>query len=252
MMNKIVFTLLGSLLLCGQGMAAEWGTIKGSVLLDGDVPKPVLLFAKGAPIKDAAVCAAANTPDQSVVINPETKGIANVFIYMRKAPKDVYKDEKPLPAQVVFDQKNCIFKPHAMIVRAGQTVEVLNSDPIAHNTHTNTLKNTQQNILIAPDTPKGKGQAIPLPLGESLPSKVVCDFHTHMVAYWLILDHPYMAVTDAKGNFTIKNLPVGKHEFRIWQERAGYLDRKYIVDVVAGENPALKPVMVKMDQLEDK
>ena len=38
-------------------------------------------------------------------------------------------------------------------------------------------------------------------------------------AWHLPLDHPYGAVTDADGNFTIKNLPVGTHKFRIWHER---------------------------------
>jgi hypothetical protein len=30
-------------------------------------------------------------------------------------------------------------------------------------------------------------------------------------------------VTDADGNFEIKNLPAGEWVFRIWQEKAGYL-----------------------------
>ena len=71
------------------------------------------------------------------------------------------------------------------------------------------------------------------------------------MAYWLVLDHPYAAATDAKGNFTIKNLPVGDHEFRVWHERAGYLDRKYKVTVAAGDNPALAPIQVDPAQLED-
>lgn len=32
-----------------------------------------------------------------------------------------------------------------------------------------------------------------------------------------------MAKTDHDGRFTIENLPVGRHVFRLWHERAGYL-----------------------------
>jgi hypothetical protein len=32
-----------------------------------------------------------------------------------------------------------------------------------------------------------------------------------------------MAKTDRDGRFTIQNLPVGQHVFRLWHERAGYL-----------------------------
>ena len=33
-----------------------------------------------------------------------------------------------------------------------------------------------------------------------------------MFSYVSIFDHPYHAVTDAKGNFTIKNVPAGEYE----------------------------------------
>ena len=72
-----------------------------------------------------------------------------------------------------------------------------------------------------------------------------------MVAYWLVVDHPYAAATDAQGNFTIKNLPVGEHECKIWHERAGYLDRKYMITVKAGDNK-LKSVEVNLSDLAEK
>ena len=35
--------------------------------------------------------------------------------------------------------------------------------------------------------------------------------------------NPYMAKTDEDGRFRIKHLPVGRHTFLLWHERAGYL-----------------------------
>jgi hypothetical protein len=34
-----------------------------------------------------------------------------------------------------------------------------------------------------------------------------------------------MAVTDADGRFEIRNLPAGKHSFRLYHESAGYVQR---------------------------
>ena len=60
---------------------AQWGDLKGQVLLDGDIPKIELLVKQGnAATKDAAVCAAQDVPDEKLVVNPDNKGIANVRV----------------------------------------------------------------------------------------------------------------------------------------------------------------------------
>lgn len=114
---------LSALLLClsvfAQVHAADgWGSVKGKIQWKGDVPEVELQHRKGAVVKDGATCAAIDSPKQDLMVDPETKGIANIFIYLRKAPKNVHPDAKEFEAQVVFDQKNCIFRPHTLLVRA--------------------------------------------------------------------------------------------------------------------------------------
>ena len=156
MKKMIVSAIL--MLCCGvSALAEDWGTISGQFVATGDIPAPELLHAKGAPVKDAAVCAAVATYKDDLVIDADSKGLANVFIYLPKAPKSIHPDLKnPAPATVIFDQKGCMFSPHAMVVLGGQDVEVISSDPIAHNTHTYPLKNQAMNVLVAANTPVGK------------------------------------------------------------------------------------------------
>src|SRR5205823_11410783 len=41
------------------------------------------------------------------------------------------------------------------------------------------------------------------------PMFMVCNIHNWMKSYGFIMEHPYCAITDAEGNFTIKNAPLG-------------------------------------------
>ena len=44
------------------------------------------------------------------------------------------------------------------------------------------------------------------------------DIHVWMSAWWLILDHPYFAVTDDRGAFEIPDVPAGPQQVIVWQE----------------------------------
>lgn len=222
----------------------DWGSIKGQIVADGAVTPLKLLVTKGdAGAKDSSVCAAQDVPDESLMVDDLTGGIANVVIYLVKKPAKVHPDlEKSKDAEVVFDQKGCQFLPHVLLVRNDQQVRVLSGDAVAHNTHTYPLKNQQANFVVAAND--RTGSLVPhVSIAERLPSKIGCDIHPWMQAYWVILDHPYAAVTKADGTFEIKDLPVGDHVFIVWQEKVGYLDKMYKVTVKAGAND-LKPVKV--------
>ncbi|MEP3482383.1 MAG: hypothetical protein ABJZ55_24280 [Fuerstiella sp.] len=247
-MKKCMLTLLVSVFAVSTA-SAQWGTISGKVIVKGDLPEAVLRFAEGKSAKDPEVCSATDVYDNGLLIDKDTKGVANCFVYLYKTPDKINDADFDPKATVYFDQENCVFKPHAMIVRAGQTVEVLNSDPIAHNTRTSGVV-LQENILVGANTPKGQGEEIPTDVKERVPVKVNCDLHSKMVAYWLVVEHPYAAVTNEKGEFTIKNLPVGEHEFRVWHERCGWVERKFEVTVKAGKAqvPAL---VVDVDKFEE-
>ncbi len=229
----------------------DWGSIKGQVVTDGVVTPLKLLVTKGdASAKDSAVCAAQDVPDESLVVDAKG-GIANVVVYLQKKPATVHPElVKSKAAEVVFDQKGCQFLPHVLLVRNDQQVRVLSGDAVAHNTHTYPLKNKQENFVVSPND--RTGVAVPsVNVVERLPSKVGCDIHPWMQAYWVILDHPYAAVTKADGTFEIKDLPVGEHVFTVWQEKVGYLDKAYKVTVKAGDND-LKPVKIPAATLTAK
>ena len=50
---------------------------------------------------------------------------------------------------------------------------------------------------------------------------VKCDVHPWMKSYTQVFDHPYYAVTDKTGNFSIANVPDGTYQLVAWQEKFG-------------------------------
>ena len=230
--------------------AQQWGSISGRFVFEGESPDPVPLskIIDPAKARDPSVCKIGEMNANDLLIDPESKGIANVLVYLRRA-KVVHPDlAKSMEPEVIFDQKGCRFIPHVMFVHKDQAIRVLSDDPIPHNTHTNTIRNQPQNFLVAAND--RKGTLLNFRSGEPVPIPVNCDIHAWMKAYWLILDHPYAAVTDEQGRFTIRDLPAGEHSFRVWHERPGYIDRKYKVVVNPNVTTELETIRVPAEKFE--
>jgi plastocyanin len=201
--------------------AGGWGTLKGQVTLTGTPPAPKELQAKGKASKDPEFCAKdAPIMSDRVIVDAATKGIKNVLVYIPK-PTAVNEEakSKAKSAQIEFDQANCIFKPHVLAVEAGTQVEVKNSDPVTHNVNARLKANGISNMLLSPK----QGQPKQLNETERTPCEVGCDVHPWMKAYWMVVDSPYFAVTDEKGNFEIKNVPAGTQKVVVWQEAVGFV-----------------------------
>ncbi|MAT69454.1 MAG: hypothetical protein CMJ58_07995 [Planctomycetaceae bacterium] len=197
--------------------AAEWGSIKGRFVFDGDV--------KAEPIsitKDKEYCGNHKLVDETVVTG-EKNGLANMFVYLylkRGDSVDVHPDyEKSASEPAVLDNNECRFEPHAMTLWTKQPLEIRNSDPgIGHNTNAMKLTaNPSFNEIIPNDKPAVKN----FEKSEPAPSPFACNIHPWMSAYVLIRDNPYMAASAKDGTFEIKNVPAGKHEFVVWHEGKG-------------------------------
>jgi plastocyanin len=206
---------------------ADGGTISGTVKYDGTAPAP----KKVEITKDKDVCGLKPHFQEDLEVD-SSGGIANAVV--------VLKDAKgtPKPGEVEFDQKGCDYIPHVLAFPAGSTVDIVNSDGILHNIHTYSTKNPSFNMA----QPKFK-KVIKQKVDQPEVIKVTCDAHGWMHGWWYVTDTPYYAVTDDKGNFTIKDVPPGSYTIEVWQEKLGTDDQK--VDVKAGatatSNFSLKP-----------
>jgi len=219
--------------------ATKVGDLVGRIAFEGTPAEPAVIVSQGdAKTKDADVCAADEIRDESLRVNTAANnGLAGVFVYLAKRPKGIAK-ETATSEPTDFDQKGCRFLQHTLLVRVGQPVRVLSGDAVPHNVHSLPTRNTPFNQIVQPND--RKGLEMTYALAEVEPVVVKCDVHTWMRAYHLPLDHSFAAVTDDEGRFEIKGLPEGKHKFRIWHERAKFLERNYEVEIQADQPTELE------------
>lgn len=191
-----------------------WGSLKGRFVLAGDPPPAKNLSTGG---KDGAVCDVMPIPDESLVVDPTTKGIRHVVIYARKVSRVHESYAATADTEVVFDQKNCVFLTHVLPVRTSQPMRIKNSDPIGHNTNLSPPLEAGFNQSIA----GGDSAIYQFKRAQNEPVPVACNIHPWMKAYIIPRVDPYLAVSDASGAFELANLPAGEElEFQVWHERA--------------------------------
>ena len=195
----------------------SWGSLRGRIVFDGPAPKAELLQIE----RDAEVCGLTGLVDESLVVHPENRGIQNVILWLdSKAPVPVHPDYLNADLQpAVIDNKGCRFEPRVVVLRTGQSLELQNSDPVAHNAAAYLKRSTPFNEVI----PAGKPTQRLIRKAETLPARIDCSIHAWMRAWLVVQDHPYVAVTAADGTFEMKNLPAGEWRIRFWQERPGNL-----------------------------
>lgn len=146
----------------------------------------------------------------------------------------VYLESFPLHAFDVLpttrarmDQRGEQFVPHVLAITVGSSVDFPNSDTTFHSVFS--LSRTR-----------------PFDLGRYKPGRtgtvafnrpgivsVFCDIHSHMSAYILVFNHPFFAVTDDEGRYSIPGVPAGTYPVAVWSELGKEQARK--VTVVQGE-----------------
>jgi plastocyanin len=227
-----------------------FGTLKGKVVLEGAKPTLKFLVNKGdAGVKDAAVCATADVPNEALLTGADGKGVKYALVYIPK-PTAVSPDavSAAQAAKVVFDQKNCVFVPHVIGFMKGQTIDIISSDPVGHNVNAKMRANGASNNLLGP----GQKTTFTPKAAEGRPSEVTCDIHPWMKAYWLILDNPYFAVTDENGNFEIKNAPAGTQKVVVWQEAVQFVTPPSGSDVTIPKDGTTDNLEFKVDAAKVK
>jgi len=139
------------------------------------------------------------------------------------------------PAEVTVDQQGLKFLPHLSVVPLGTRVRFLNSDKEPHNVYS---PEGRYNLGVW-----GPGDAREHTFAQAGAYTQLCNLHPDMLAFVVVVDTPYFAVSDAKGAFVVRGVPPGKYKLAVWHEKSDGLERE--VEVAPGKPLKLELVLAK-------
>lgn len=157
------------------------------------------------------------------------RGTADLIVYVATAP-----GQFPAPAQHArMDQKKMTFTPHILPILAGTTVEFYNSDAVNHNVFS--PDNETYNLGTWP-----KGDKHTYVFKKPGVYTQLCSIHPEMLAFVVVLQNPFFAVTKADGHFSIPNVPPGQYVLKVWGEKLKKSEREktFSVKVTGGKTAA--------------
>ena len=222
--NKLVFPEVYATMAVGNG-----GKITGVVKFEGEVPEMKKLDIN----KDKVVCGKEAKYDESVVVG-EGMELKNTIVYLMDIAKGKDFDAKAKKPEM--DQEGCKFTPHVQIVPVGARLTMLNNAPITHNVHIFLNDADMGQDINKSQNRRLKKLRIPAIAEAGGPVEVKCDIHSWMKAYIAYVPHPYFAVTNEKGEFTLEDVPAGTYKLGYWHEACGTNNKEpQTITVKAGE-----------------
>ncbi len=127
------------------------------------------------------------------------------------APVQVAESPQQHPS---LTQRDKSFTPHLLVVQVGTVVDFPNHDPFFHNVFS-----------------LFEGKRFDLGLYEAGTTRYVrfdrpgicyifCNIHPEMSAVVVVLDTPYYAIANARGNLEFRGVPPGRYTLHVWDERS--------------------------------
>ena len=234
------------------GAAAKWESLLSVPALDPEIDKVVRPFAEEARRKaggkpgdtpappparvtreeaqpaPARKREAALTSVEGTVSGGGAAGPGGAVVTLRRTDGPT---PKPSPSRKVVLQHGKAFVPRVLAVAEGSSVVFRNDDPINHNV-----------FSLSPHFDTGlygaggeKEQVFDKPGVVQL----LCNIHSSMIGYVVVVDTPYFAQADAAGVFSIKGVPPGEYDVEAWHENASQPTRQKLMVPREGAKLAL-------------
>lgn len=204
------------------GTVTGGGTIEGKVIYNGPVPTRKII-----PNKDVEVCGGIRE-EPLVEVGPDNV-VKNAAVYLVEVAKG--KVWPPASKPPELDNIKCRFVPDVQVIPAGP-LDVVNKDPVLHNTHGYYGNRTAFNMALP-----NEGQRIPTELTRAGTVRVDCDAHGWMEGWIYVVDNPYYAITGDDGKFSIIDVPPGTYNLVAMQSYTGPVQQS--VTVASGKPTTL-------------
>lgn len=208
------------------------GSIKGKIKASARPEDPMLKIDT-----DIELCRKSH-PALMYILSP-TLEVKNALVIV----EDVKKGKAVPISDITIDNRDCRFEPLVGIAFRGRNFVIRNSDPMFHNVKLSVILQDKRTTVYNLNFPK-KDQFMTMPIKVTGLHQIQCDAHSWMRAFVYVSEHPYAAITDSRGNFEIKDLPLGRYKVKIWHE--GFDEVTKDVEVLSGKTSELNVTLTKL------
>jgi len=188
------------------------GYVTGTVSLIGTPPRATRIDMSADP-----ACYEHNPNPRTKFFVVEDGRLADVLIYVKAGTALNGLSFETPATNVVLDQRGCFYVPRVLGLQVNQTLEIRNSDNTVQNVHPTPKNNPDANRSQRPSSD-------PLML-RFAHAEIVIPFkdnqHPWKKAYVGVFAHPFFAVSNRQGEFTIAGLPPGDYTIAAWHEQFG-------------------------------
>lgn len=152
-----------------------------------------------------AAVGSAHAGSLQVTVNAQGKPATDAVVSLHSAAAAA----ATRPGRSTVDQRDTQFVPRVSVVTVGTPVSFPNSDNVRHQVYSFSPAKRFELPLYA-----GK-PAAPVVFGTPGVVELGCNIHDWMLAYVVVVDTPYHAITDARGQGRIE-APAGTYTLRVW------------------------------------
>ena len=118
--------------------------------------------------------------------------------------------DAPAPQHFTINQRDMKFVPYVLVIPAGSTVEFGNLDPYRHHVYSFSLAKKFELKLF------GQGETRPVRFDTAGLVSIGCNIHDSMQAFIQVVDTPFARKTDEAGRVTLRGVPAGVRQVRVY------------------------------------
>lgn len=154
----------------------------------------------------------------SMIMAPPRVQVSGIVSWNGKPARDAVVwleggGEKIAPLKKLeIRQKDKKFDPHISVVSSGTKVGFPNEDQILHNVFAEyNAKKFDLGLF-----PKGRSKEVTF--DKSGLVAVLCNIHSEMSCFIMVVDSNHFTKTNSKGEFLLKDIPTGEYVLKSWHE----------------------------------
>lgn len=166
---------------------------------------------------EAAFCGDPAMIDESLLVDPDNRGIENVVLRWDSSPAGQPADSRTAGDETVIEIRDCRMTPRVTIVSPGESITLSNQDVFGHIIQAGFFTNP----YVAVGVPVSTQHSLETNEPEPAAVPVTSQQFPWMQSYVWVHDRGLIDVSDRSGTIDLRDLPVGQTlTMRLWHESA--------------------------------